>query len=194
MRAIAMTEVAGLCWKRASSCLIPPGLRIALVPRKKFAKLRAMTRAVSILCRWLMLLACAATASSGKDGKLAFPSKPATNATVVELKGRFVAPAPSSGERLKFQTESGAVYTLVSNRMSSALFIDTNFQTKTLLLKGRVSMPTGRFEVTGNLRSIRDGKIHELYYYCDICAIKGSEPGPCMCCREPVHLVEQSVK
>ena len=80
--------------------------------------------------------------------------------------------------------------------MSLALFVDTNLQSKSLLLKGRVQAGTQRagtqrFEVTGNLRSIRDGKIHELYYYCDICAIKGSDPGPCMCCREPVYLVEE---
>ena len=153
-----------------------------------------MTRAVSLLCQWLVLLACAAIASHGKDGKLAFPSRPATNAAVVELKGKLVPAAPSSGKRWKFQTVSGAVYTLVSNRMSSALFTDTNFQAKTLLLKGRVSMPAGHFEVTGNLRSIRDGKMHELYYYCDICSIKDTEPGPCMCCREPVHLVEEATK
>ena len=153
-----------------------------------------MTRVVSLLCQWLVLLACAANASPGKDGKFTFPSRPATNAVVVELRGKLVPCAPGSGGPLRFNTESGAVHTLVSNRMSSALFTDTNFQTKTLLLKGRVSMPVGRLEVTGNLRSIRDGKIHELYYYCDICSIKGSEPGPCMCCREPVHLVESPAK
>jgi hypothetical protein len=75
--------------------------------------------------------------------------------------------------------------------MSMALFTDTNLQARTLLLKGNMrSGPASDFEVTGNLRSIRDGKVHELYYYCDICAIKGSDPGPCACCREPVHLVE----
>jgi hypothetical protein len=41
---------------------------------------------------------------------------------------------------------------------------------------------------------MRDGKVHELYYYCDICAIKGIDPGPCMCCREPVHLIEEPAK
>ena len=94
------------------------------------------------------------------------------------------------GESTKFKTESGTVYTLISNRMSSALFIDTNLQAKTLLLKGRV-LPERRFEVTGNVRSFAEGKIHEMYYYCDICVIKGIDPGPCMCCREPVVLMEE---
>jgi len=91
---------------------------------------------------------------------------------------------------MQFKTEANGVYTLVSNRMSSALFIDTNLQAKTLLLKGRV-LPQRKFEVTGNVRSIHDDRIYELYYYCDVCVIKGIDPGPCMCCRAPVVLMEE---
>ena len=91
-----------------------------------------------------------------------------------------------------FRTESGDIYTLLSNRLSSALFLDTNLQSKTLLLGGRVLPATRTFEVTRNLRSVRDGKVHELFYYCDICSIIGIEPGECMCCRETVRLVEEA--
>ena len=93
-----------------------------------------------------------------------------------------------------FKTENGAFYSLVRTRMSEALLADTNLHSKVLLLKGRVFPKTQLFEVTGNLHSLRDGKLNELYYYCDICSIKSSTPGPCMCCREPVHLVEEPVK
>lgn len=106
----------------------------------------------------------------------------------MELQGSILP-----GQPVQFKTEAGAVYTLVSNRTSSALFIDTNLQARTLLLKGKV-LPQRRFEVTGNLHSIRDGKVQELYYYCNVCAIKGIDPGPCMCCQEPVHLVEKPVQ
>ena len=139
----------------------------------------------------------AVTAGSGleKDGSGTFAAaRPAKAPGELEIKGRL-APAPGgsggSGGRMGFKSDAGAVYTLVSNGMSMALFVDTNLQSKMLLLKGRVRPGSQRFEVTGNLRSLRDGKVHELYYYCDICAIKGSEPGPCLCCREPVHLVEE---
>ena len=111
------------------------------------------------------------------------------NVPSIELKGGIVPFSPQSGQTARFKAESGTVYTIVSNRMSLALLTDTNLQSRTLLLKGR-ELPGKRFEVTGNPRSIRDSQIHELFYYCDICSIKGSDPGPCMCCREPVHLVE----
>ncbi len=142
------------------------------------------------LWRGLVCLVCATFVSCSTSGERKGLSGTATsNASGKEIKGQLV---PSS-QPLKFKTDSGTVYTLVSNRTSSALFIDTNLQTKTLLLKGKV-LPDRRLEVTGNLRSIHEGKVRELYYYCDICAIKGIDPGPCMCCREPVHLVEEPVK
>jgi hypothetical protein len=151
-----------------------------------------MTREAAFLCGLLALLGCAAPGSVADDGHLsALPNKPATNAPIVELKGELVPASDKPRGEVKFKTGSGVIYTLVSNRMSSALFIDTNLQSKTLLLKGRVLPDAHNFEVTGNLRSIRDGKVHELYYYCDVCSIPGSDPGPCMCCREPVYLIEE---
>jgi len=93
-----------------------------------------------------------------------------------------------------FKTENGAFYSLVRTPMSEALLTDTNLHSKVLLLRGRAFPKTQLLEVTGNLHSLRDGKVNELYYYCDICSIKSSAPGSCMCCREPVHLVEEPVK
>lgn len=131
--------------------------------------------------------ACLGLCSCASDDRAQSPAaKP--GAKTSELRGR-IAP----GQPPHFKTDAGEVYTLVSNRTSAALFIDTNLLSKTLLLKGKV-LPQRRFEVTGNLHSIKDGKVQELYYYCDVCAIKGIDPGPCMCCQEPVHLVEKPVK
>lgn len=124
------------------------------------------------------------------DRPVAALNRAETNRAFVELRGRLV-PMKEPVTHAALRTESGEIYTLISNRMSSALFLDTNLQAKTLVLGGRVLPATRTFEVTRNLRSIRDGKVHELYYYCDICSIPGSDPGPCMCCREPVHLVEE---
>ena len=146
--------------------------------------------------RWSSALVLAFFAGSpllaAADKPAATLSRGETNRAFVELRGRPV-PMKEPVTHAAFRTESGDIYTLVSNRMSSALFLDPNLQAKTLVLGGRVLPATRTFEVTRNLRSIRDGKVHELYYYCDICSIPGSDPGPCMCCREPVHLVEEPV-
>ena len=49
-------------------------------------------------------------------------------------------------------------------------------------------------EVIGKLHTIRDGRIYELYYFCDVCTIETSFPGPCLCCREDVVLLEREKK
>jgi hypothetical protein len=36
--------------------------------------------------------------------------------------------------------------------------------------------------------------VHDLYYFCDICAIKSLTQEVCACCQEPVRLVEEPVK
>lgn len=133
----------------------------------------------------VVLLVAAAGASSAEDAK---PPATATNAIPIELRGKLISGKDRS---VAFKTDSGAVYNLMFTRMSAALFTDTNFQSKTLVLKGRVLPDSNMLEVTGNLQSLQGGKLHELFYYCDICAIKGIEPGECMCCRDPVRLVEE---
>jgi ABC-type cobalt transport system substrate-binding protein len=143
--------------------------------------------------RWQLVLALTVLAGSllfAADKRAATWNRAENNRSEIELRGKLV-PFETPVTHVVFKTESGEIYTLISNRLSCALFLDTNLQVKTLLLGGRVLPATRTFEVTHNLRSIREGKVHELYYYCDICSISGSESGPCMCCREPVRLVEE---
>ena len=52
--------------------------------------------------------------------------------------------------------------------MSSALFLDTNLQSRTLLLGGRVLPGTRAFEVTRNVRSVREGKVNMGDSFCYI--------------------------
>jgi hypothetical protein len=161
-------------------------------PPNLFATLPGMARAFDRCWQFLLLLPCAFAVSDQNQPPLPSTKATSTNSnTIVELKGHVTMGPTGARDPLKFKTETGQIYSLVSNQMSTALFVDTNLHSKFLLLKGRVSDGTQRFEVTGNLRSIKGGKVHELYYYCDICAIKTSDPAICMCCREPVYLVEE---
>ena len=102
-----------------------------------------------------------------------------------------VSQVPGTGTNLVFKTDVGAIYKLKRNPMSEALFLDTNLWSKVLLLTGKVQEKS--FEITGNLRSIKNGKVYELFYYCDICSISSSLPGLCQCCREPSVLTEKPV-
>jgi hypothetical protein len=110
-----------------------------------------------------------------------------------ELTGRIV-PVPGNTNQLSFKTQSGDIYQLIKTPQAEALFADTNLYSKVLVLKGNVAEPSHTFAVTGNFHSLKNGKLHDLYYYCDVCSIKTSIPGLCLCCREPVRLVEEPVE
>jgi hypothetical protein len=92
-----------------------------------------------------------------------------------------------------FKTGDGRIYTLMKTRNSLALFTDERLRERELILKGRLFESSHFFEATV-IQSVHKGVVHDLYYYCDICAIKSLTQEACACCQEPVRLVEVPVK
>ena len=88
------------------------------------------------------------------------------------------------------KTEAGKYYTLLRTSLAEALFVDERLHEKDLVISGRVFPKTQLLEVTRFL-SIRDGVLHDLYYYCDTCYIRTVAPGSCDCCQAPVVLIEK---
>jgi len=156
----------------------------------------------------LLLLLAVTAQLVGFAGERGPGPKPATTNVIpaVELRGQVVclseemrrlhgASVPDKHQHdYGFKTDTGFFYSLARTSLSEALLTDTNLLGKTFLLKGRIFPKSQIFEVTGNVHTIKGGKVFELFYYCDICSIKSSVPGPCMCCRETVHLVEEQTK
>lgn len=89
-----------------------------------------------------------------------------------------------------FHAADGSYYTLLRTKLSEALFMDGRLRQKDLLLKGKVLPKTQILDVT-SIKSVRNGIVHDLYYYCDICAIESVSPAECACCQGPVELTER---
>jgi hypothetical protein len=144
------------------------------------------------------MLVFAAEGQKAKDTQV----KDAEAAPQIELRGRVVclaeemhklykADLPTRHEHLYgFKTEDGKYYTLLRTRLSEALFADNRFRERELLLKGRVFPQAQIFEPT-TIRSVRNGVIQDIYYYCGICDIEAVAPGVCDCCQGPTELVEK---
>jgi hypothetical protein len=113
----------------------------------------------------------------------------------VELRGRVVCLTEEGGKAAAnhehvygFKTPEGKAYKLVRAKLSEALFVDKQLREKDLLLKGKVSGDS--FEPTA-IHSVKNGVVHEVYYWCDICAIEAVAPEICVCCQGPVELIEK---
>src|SRR6266542_1349120 len=150
------------------------------VPRQKHDQ-PAMTRPVTsggriigalacfIHCHWAirpgpLLLAGLLAAARPVSGEEPRPD-PAAQVREIELRGRVVC-------------------------LAEAIFSDDRVRQKELLVKARLFPGTRIIELT-NLHSVKHGVVQDLYYYCDVCAIKAVAPEPCGCCQGPVRLVEE---
>lgn len=91
-----------------------------------------------------------------------------------------------------FQTVDGELYLIPRTRHSEALFADARLREKELLLKGESSGKgkDHRFTVD-RIRSLKNGVVCDLFYFCAICNIETISPGPCECCQGAVELIEK---
>lgn len=45
-----------------------------------------------------------------------------------------------------------------------------------------------------SVQSIKNGQLYDIYYWCDICAIRRNEKKDCECCGGPMELREEPIK
>lgn len=64
---------------------------------------------------------------------------------------------------------------------------------KELAVKARLFPGTQVLELT-RVRSVKNGAVQDLYYYCDVCAIEGVSPEEYACCQGPVELIGKPLK
>ena len=154
----------------------------------------------------LVLVAIAAANMEGQKAETA-ESQSASGgeaAKEIRIRGQLVclaeamhdlyrADLPADHEHLYgFKTTDGVFYTLLRTDLSEALFVDERLHQKTLIITGRTFPKTHLLEAI-RLQTVRDGVVHDLYYYCDTCAIRAAAPGDCVCCQAPVELVEKPI-
>lgn len=111
-----------------------------------------------------------------------------------EMKEKHQAEAAPVHDHLwgfKVEGESAGLryYTLLRNKHSEALFADPRFRERELRLGGRV-FPASAILELNRFQWYRDGKLHDVYYWCEVCAIKGVDPTVCACCQDKVELRE----
>ena len=88
------------------------------------------------------------------------------------------------------RTANGDLYTILPGRYAEGIFQDERIRAKELQVRARVLPKSQAIEIL-TVYSVRDGVVHDLYYYCDICAIKSVSPEICACCQGPVELTEK---
>ncbi len=94
---------------------------------------------------------------------------------------------------LALQTDDGKIMPLVKDAGSRMFFKDAKLLNRPMRLTAKL-IPNSQLLQVINVHSIVRGKLHDVYYWCDICTIKGFEAGPCDCCGAPYEFREVPVK
>ena len=94
---------------------------------------------------------------------------------------------------LVLQAEDGKLYPLVKDAGSRMFFKDAKLLNRPMRLTAR-KLPNSEFLQVISVKSYVKGKLHEPYYWCDICTIKRYEGGACDCCGMPLDFHEDPWK
>jgi hypothetical protein len=94
---------------------------------------------------------------------------------------------------LALVAEDGKVYPLLKDEGCRMFFMDKTLLDRPMRLTGRVVGDTQFLQVV-KVHSVLKGKLHDIFYWCDICSIRVYEPGNCPCCGDPTVLKEEALK
>ncbi|MFY9610262.1 MAG: hypothetical protein WAU45_16815 [Blastocatellia bacterium] len=82
----------------------------------------------------------------------------------------------------------GKRYTFLSSDSSTAVFADSRVRQRELQITAKL-LPNDKLEIV-TVQSIREGKLYDIYYFCELCNITAHAPGPCVCCRQELEFRE----
>jgi hypothetical protein len=120
------------------------------------------------------------------------------NGKVVKLKGLLEKTgvqldADAAPHWLALSSDDGKIYPLIKDAGSRMFFADDRLLDRPMRLTGRLVGESRLLQVF-QVHSYLKGELHEVYYWCDICAIKRFEKRACECCGAPMDLHEDKVK
>lgn len=89
-------------------------------------------------------------------------------------------------------TESGKVVPLIKDAGARPFFKDERLLNRPMRLTGRLFPNTNLLQVV-LVHSVHKGTLHEIFYWCEVCAIRRNEKDICECCGGPMELREPPV-
>lgn len=87
-------------------------------------------------------------------------------------------------------TKDGKSYPLLRDDGGKRFFKDVALFNREMRLAGKLDEKTGMLRVF-SVHTIKNGTVFEIFYWCDICAIKRHERMICECCNGPMELREE---
>ena len=157
-----------------------------------------MTRQIKLRVLGFVLLAMSSLNVSTSFTALGAPSQQPNSQVIVVGRASCVEPSgrvvPDSDDcaiesiNFIFHSKDGKSYSFVSDDALTAMFTDHRVRQRELQITAW-ERKKGQLELVA-VQSLKNGKLYDIYYYCDICNITAYGPGPCPCCRRELEFKE----
>jgi hypothetical protein len=121
-----------------------------------------------------------------------FKGKVVPLAQALEKSGIKIDPDAAAVE-MALVGDDGKIFPLVKDTASRMFYLDKRVRDRPMRLTGKL-VADGKLLQVVNVRSYKDSQLCDIYYWCDICAIRMSELNRCDCCGGPVELREEPIK
>lgn len=115
----------------------------------------------------------------------------ATNGLVV-LRGHVVcldaAACDGPAARYAIADGGGKLHAFSAGDAGTAMFTDARVRRRELQVTAQKTAKN-ELEIV-RVQSVRDGKLYDIYYFCELCNIRAYAPGLCPCCRNEMEFRE----
>jgi hypothetical protein len=112
-------------------------------------------------------------------------------AVCLDLAGREVKSlfgCDEASHRFGFASEDGKLYKFLAADAMTAMFTDNRVRQRELQVTARLRAGD-QLEII-KVQSIKEGKLYDIFYFCEVCNIKAYAPGLCPCCRNELEFRE----
>jgi hypothetical protein len=141
----------------------------------------------------LLVLVARATSAEPETKTVQLEGKVVPMAAILEKFGSRLDPE-AAPHWLALVTNNGKTYPLIKDDGSRLFYSDPRLQNRAMRISGRLFQDTHLLQVL-SVNSVKNGQLHEIYYWCDICSIRRNELlKKCDCCGGPMELREEPVK
>ena len=108
------------------------------------------------------------------------------------LEKRKIPHDPDAKNALVLVLKDEKFVPLVKNEASRLFYLDKRLLHRPMQLTGSYVPGSEMFNVA-QVRSVKAGILHEIYYWCDKCQLRFAHAGPCSCCGGDTELWEDPV-
>jgi hypothetical protein len=92
------------------------------------------------------------------------------------------------GVRYAFVDKNGKRHDFSATDASATIFTDLRVRQRDLQITAQLTA-RGQLDLI-RVQSVREGKLYDLYYFCELCNIRAYAPGLCPCCRNEMEFRE----